>query len=280
MEDQEDNVQERRTVKPHSVARLYKAGTWDTLEKIVCNGCGVEKEKVEFHVYRYTCKQCVGVPVASKTRTAPSKQRLYKNGEWAGLENIICSACNTAKEKSEFKVNRYICMVCSKLHMRELNKKKQDGKYDELQKEYNARYEATPHGMQRRAEYREKQKIQRAAAATTRNVNPMNRLGISLRNRMCEILGTTKLKVSVALQYMGVSRTIMQKWVAYNFAEDMSWENLGVIWKLELHNPENMPMANEKDKYTVLNWRNWAPMRISDESMPVDLKERSVNFLA
>ena len=166
--------------------------------------------------------------------------------------------------------------------MRELNKKKETGKYDELQKQYNARYEATPYGMQRRKEYREKQKDQRATA-TTRKINPMNRLRVGMRHKICDIMARhsqAPISVGAAMQYIGVTGSIMKNWVAFNFDEGMTWDNLGTVWKLELVGPaegEGLVMT-EKDKFDTFNWRNWCPTRIG--AAPRNLREQSVAFLA
>ena len=271
-------------IKKHSVRRMYKAGTWDDLAKIVCNKCQVEKDKTEYSAYRYTCKLCVGTPVKAKLeRTEPNKHRLYKNGAWATLEKITCSTCNEEKQKADFKLNRYICIPCSKAHMRELNKKKEGGKYDELQREYNARYEATPHGMQRRQEYREKQKEHRATVST-RKVNPLNRMRIGMRHKIHEVLNTQihnpvhLMKVSAAMQYLGVTENIMKNWVGFNLEEGMTWDNMGTVWKLELVQTPGSVITTEKDKFEAFNWRNWSPTRIGSE--PRVLRDRSIAFLA
>jgi hypothetical protein len=267
-------------VKRQSVIRLYKAGSWDTLDKIVCNKCKQEKDKYEYSMYRYTCKQCVGIPVAkSKPRTEPHKHRLYKNGDWAIHDHIVCSACKEDKLKIDFKINRYICIPCSKARMRELNKKKNGGKYDDLQKEYNAHYEATPHGMKRRQEYRDKQKTERYTTAT-RKVNPLNRLRINIQNKICDLLAKS-IPASAAIQYLGITLNIMRNWVAFNFEEDMSWENMGTVWKLELVPPPapTLDLASEKSKYDVFNWRHWCPTHVGDAE-PRDLREKSLEFLA
>lgn len=147
-------------VKPHSVHRLYKAGSWEGLTSIVCNKCGIDKDNAEYNVYRYTCKTCVGTQVRAKApKQDANSTRLYKNGVWPSLSSIVCSKCNEDKSKTEYKTNRYVCTSCSKEQMRDLNKRKEGGRYNDLQKQYNARYEASAHGRDRRKEYREKLKI-------------------------------------------------------------------------------------------------------------------------
>lgn len=271
----------KAAVKQHSVQRLYKAGSWDALERIVCNKCKEEKDKAHYSLYRYTCKQCVGSTVRPITeRTEPNKKRLYKNGAWATLETITCGSCHADKAKSEYKPNRYICTVCSKTHMRELNKRKDGGKYADLQKQYNARYEATPHGMERRREYREKLKAARGGGDEQRKVNVMNRLRTSARNIMSRILAINDLRVGAAVQYLGVSQEIFKSWIEYNLQDGMTWDTFGSTWKLHLVRGESADVfATEKDKFDAFNWRNWCPVHVNAGDATRDCRERSVDFL-
>ena len=100
---------------------------------------------------------------------------------------------------------------------------------------------------------------------------------------MCELLTKCSQKpisVSAAMQYLGITLNIMRNWVAYNFEEGMSWDNLGTVWKLELVpvSRELEQLATEKDKYDTFNWRRWCPTRIGAEAH--NLYEKSVAFLS
>jgi hypothetical protein len=285
------------SVKPHSVSRLYKAGSWETLEKIVCNRCKVEKTRQDnFSVYKYTCKPCAALKPAreldnhlsyacddadgegesAEDRGHVRVQRKYKNGSWASLDTICCGKCEVDKPRAEFKINRYVCIECSNAKMRELNKKKDAGKYNDLQKQYNARYETTEHGRQRRAEYREKMKEQRAQTRT-RKPNPMNRLRIYTRQRIAEALSDPLIKASPAMQYLGVTVPIFKSWIEYNFEGDMTWENLGVVWKPDIIGDIRVDIgASEKNKYDALNWRKWYPR--GADPIERDYSARSAEF--
>jgi hypothetical protein len=271
------------SIKSHTVKRLYKAGSWASLNRIVCNKCTIEKDKGAYAPNRYTCRDCVTAAPAPQKEKEPTKEhlkavdvpkkRIYKNGVWATLDTITCNDCNETKERTAFKINRYICMDCSKKHMRALNAKKGEGKYAELQKVYNARYEASPHGTQRRKEYREKLK-QARTENMTRKVNPFNRLRVHIRKCISTLL-KTPLKVAAAVQYLGVSQQIFKAWIEYNMLDDMTWENFGSVWTMHLV-PLNIDLTTEKGKFDALNWRNWCPVNMNDTR---DCRDRSVNFL-
>jgi hypothetical protein len=156
--------------------------------------------------------------------------------------------------------------------MREMNKRKGD-KYDELQKKYNAHYEASEHGIQCRQEYREKQKELRIENRTWR-VNPTNRLRISISNRICRILGP--IKNSTALQYIGVTINILKNWIEYNFDSDIKWDNFGSAWTIDLVDVD-VDLTTEKGKFDRFNWRLWYPRKVGSE--PHDFRDRSAEFL-
>jgi hypothetical protein len=283
-------------VKRHSVPRIYKAGSWDTLDLIVCNKCNIEKSKDNYQVYRYTCKACMALkspitetesqvidepelnldPVQTVEPIVRAKRK-YKNGSWASLDVITCGKCDHEKPRDAFKVNRYVCMECSNAVLREHNKKKDTGKYSVLQKEYNAKYEATPHGQERRVKYREKvtQLARESAGEARRSPNIENRLRIYTRQRMEKTLGS-KLTVAAALQYLGVSQPIFKSWIEHNFIDGMTWETLGTEWKPDLLEIGNTAI-DERVKYDIFNWRNWAPTMNGGDVR--DCRDRSVGFL-
>jgi hypothetical protein len=204
-------------------------------------------------------------------------KRKYKNGSWAALDVITCGRCDIEKPRDAFKINRYVCMECSNAVLREHNKKKDTGKYSILQKEYNAKYEATAHGQERRIKYREKvTQLARESTEARRTPNIDNRLRIYSRQRMEKTLGS-KLTVAAALQYLGISQPIFKSWMEYNFIDGMTWETLGTEWKPNLLESSGSSMLDERMKYDVFNWRNWAPSMNGSEAR--DCRERSINFV-
>lgn len=300
MQENDDHVK----IKPHSVKRIYKAGTWQDLQMITCNKCFINKTKVDFPIYRYTCKACLAVKVshpidtidtelksttaaasdASSSATGASKAaRRYKNGSWGALDNIVCGRCQLDKPKSAYKVNRYVCIDCSNALLKEHNQHK-DGKYQEAQKEYNSKYERSEHGQARRAEYREKLKEIRAqnASARVRQPNPMNRLRIYTFQRVLRALNVENAKPSAVFQYLGISLDRFKQWMEFNFddatgATNQKWENLGSVWKPDLVTVESNEIG-EQYKYDILNWKNWSPTNI-DSNDPRDCRHRSMRFL-
>lgn len=297
-------------VRKHSVSRIYKAGTWDSLTFIICNKCRIEKKKENYAHHRYTCRECVNEckkiakqqpkEIATEKHPKNQKQRMYKNCSWASLATIKCGKCDIEKPREDFKENRYICRKCCNEHMKELNKKKSDGRYVNLQKEYYMKYENSEHGAARRREYRNKLKEARQLAHKMRKTNPLNRLRIHLRRKIGHVLGQRHMKVSDALQYLGISPHIFKTWVEYNFEGDMSWDNMGILWKMEVWREDGagagMPgtvgvgvhgvvsgdmdgsVIPEKTRYEILNWRLWCPVVIG--ASPKDCRNKSVEFFS
>ena len=259
------------------------------LVKITCNKCGTEKDKDCYSLFRYTCKDCIkkpdeGLAAGQKQEANRSREgdvgrqkRMYKNGSWATLDVIQCSKCNESKEKGAFKENRYICKACCNDHMKALNERKGD-KYVLLQKEYNARYEKSEHGMARRTQYR--QKLKEARGARTRKTNPINRMRIHLRRAIATNTGRN-MKMGDALQYLGTTPAIFKTWVEYNFDEGMTWDTLGSTWKIALNTSGEiggLDLSVEKNRYEVFNWRNWCPVGTGREMK--DCRQKSVEFFS
>lgn len=190
-------------------------------------------------------------------------KRLYKNGSWASLSEITCCKCGLTQNKQAYKLNRYVCTKCSNEHMRELNKKKLDGRYADLQRKYNSKYESSENGLQTRMEYREKLKLIRSNAEKTRQANPFNRMKKSMSNIMSGVFGV-QIKLAPAMQYLGMSPSVFKAWVEYNFLLGMTWDNLGSFWKLELDKSSyrTKPPLTEAERYEAMNWRKWYPVAI------------------
>ena len=208
--------------------------------------------------------------------------RAYSNGSWESLADIVCNKCNQCLCKSSFKVNRYICVTCCKGNMSEFNKKKLDGRYDEKQKIYNAKYEASDGGVQRRREYRQKLKDLREAEGRTRKPNPVNRLRTGYYQKVTSML-PVPVKMGAALQYLSMSVPIFKKWIEYNFQEDMSWDTLGSTWRLELVPPPIVgpgDLTSEASKYDAFNWRNWSPASTRRGGEVTDYREKANAFFA
>ena len=166
--------------------------------------------------------------------------------------------------------------------MRELNKKKLDGRYDEQQKVYNVKYEASSGGVQRRKEYRQKLKDLRELEGRTRKPNPDNRLRIAYYQKVVKML-PVPVKMCAALQYLGMSFPIFKKWIEYNLAEDITWENMSQVWRLEHIPPKEATteLITEVAKYDSLNWKNWTVVRVGDKHTIVcSNKEKANEFLA
>lgn len=249
-------------VKSQTVKRLYKAGSWTQLANIVCNMCLNEKCKDCFPANRYTCKDCLAERPHKTTKCAreqPSIKRQYKNGSWSSLENITCSHCEINQPKEAYKLNRYVCMMCSKKQQKSHNEKKKSGKYTELQKQYYANYEASSHGRQRRIAYRNNMLKNERNSKRSSNVMSM------LKNKILGVLCDNNVTVKTAVQYLGVSQPIFKKWIEHNFDSRMTWENIGITWKVDIYIVPSLEcLATEKQRYDAFNWRNWLPVSLLD----------------
>lgn len=208
---------------------------------------------------------------------------MYCNGSWETLGEIVCNKCNQCMPKSAFKANRYICMACCKTNMCEFNKKKLDGRYAEKQKVYNTKYEASEGGIQRRREYRQKLKDLRESEGRVRRPNPDNRLRTAYHQQVASML-QVPVKMGAALQYLGTSFPIFKKWIEFNLGEDMTWDTMGQLWRLDNVAAAGAGALNlEASKYDAFNWRNWSPVIYNnkgDIDVHLDLRTRAMAFLA
>lgn len=150
------------SIKSHTVRRIYPNGSWANLSSIICNHCLISKDKIHYKPNKYTCIECTKIKLNVESKPPPTTivQRIYPNGSWNTLDNIVCNKCNIEKPKTEnFKRNRYTCNDCIKMEQLE-NK----DKYNQKNKEYAKKYRNSPHGhereRQRLKEYYERKKNQ------------------------------------------------------------------------------------------------------------------------
>ena len=129
--------------------RLYPNGSWNNLNKIICNICSIEKEKTEYKSNKYTCNECIKISMKNRKnkfiKIIDNVPRKYGNNEWPKLQSIVCNKCNIEKEKIDnYARNRYTCKECVKF----INKQNHD-KYAEKSKEYSKKYRESAHGSER-----------------------------------------------------------------------------------------------------------------------------------
>ena len=68
-------------------------------------------------------------------------------------------------------------------------------------------------------------------------------------------------KSYISVQYLGCSIDKLERWIEYQFNENMSWDNYGSYWEIDHVLPvSKFDLTNEQNIYQCFNWRNLQPL--------------------
>ena len=68
-------------------------------------------------------------------------------------------------------------------------------------------------------------------------------------------------KSYISVEYLGCSIDKLERWIEYQFNENMSWENYGSYWEIDHVLPvSKFDLTNEQNIYQCFNWRNLQPL--------------------
>jgi hypothetical protein len=92
---------------------------------------------------------------------------------------------------------------------------------------------------------------------SAKNIN--YRLKKSLAARLRNVLD----KNNSTMNYIGCNIQYLREWFAYNFTEEMNWDNYGTYWSIDHIIPVcKFDLTNEHEKLKCWNWSNLMPVQL------------------
>ena len=76
---------------------------------------------------------------------------------------------------------------------------------------------------------------------------------------------------------MGISGYYYNKWLEYQFDENMSWDNYGSYWEIDHLVPiDSFDLTNGDEIYECFDWKNTRPMESSANSAKSNIVDKKI----
>ena len=206
-----------------------------------------------------------------------------------------CYKCQNIKELSEFgKLSsskdgyKYDCKSCRKEYnaansekIREKNKEYYEANKEALltkNKEYREK-NIDAINIQRK-EYRNREDVKQHRQQKNKEYLPIRKESIKARRqndinfRVSEILRSKfnrEIKRNKYSEFLGCTIEFFQKWIEYNFENDMNWSNIGKVWHIDHILPINrFDLTDTNNIKICYHWTNLQPLLAKDNMSKSD----------
>jgi len=106
------------------------------------------------------------------------------------------------------------------------------------------------------------------------DTNMNYRIKKSLAARLRNVLN----KNDTTMSYIGCNIQFLREWFAYNFTDEMNWDNYGSFWSIDHIIPVcKFDLTNENDKLKCWNWSNLMPVTINFNSSKKEININQIN---
>ena len=184
------------------------------------------------------------------------------------MDQKHCGICDNSYPRSEFKYGKSSCYSCQKQMACEWKAKNKEytqeytrrwrEQHKEDIKQYNANY-ALQH---KEAIQRRSTRYHNERAKVDFNFKMAKTLRTSLRYL---VKNGNMAKGRSALELLGCSLPFLKEWFAYNFSEDMSFDNHGKVWHIDHTVPvSKFNLSDEREAQLCFHWSNLKPMYAAD----------------
>ena len=195
-----------------------------------------------------------------------SQFRQYSNHSF----RYECKSCTNEYDKKRKKSKRAsqrqntykICEMC--------NKSKNLNNFAKLKKNYkkNICLECYPKFLtNQKTEWCRKERIR----------NPHYRIKKSLAARLRNVMNKGENKT---LDFIGSNIQHLNRWLEYNFTNQMNWNNYGEYWNIDHIIPcAKFDLTKEEDKFLCWNWTNLCPMIAKENSSKKNnINQEQINY--
>jgi hypothetical protein len=179
-----------------------------------------------------------------------------------------CNECGNEKSIDEFAIrdinkgtyhNR--CKVCTNLYAEKWRNKNKES-IQIKQKEW---YETK--GKEWKKEYEEQNRDH--INKTSRNrykSDKQYRMKKILRSRFKKVM-LGKKKYNSILSYINLPLIEFNKWIEYQFDENMNWDNQGIYWDIDHVMPcSSFDLTKKEEIAKCFNWKNMRPLKKEDNN--------------
>lgn len=216
-----------------------------------CTLCEETKPLSEYYRVGGKCKECVKKLQRERNKATTEQRKELEKDPDALKEPKTCTKCHETKTVGDFRVGRGKCNDCERERGRKYGQEHKDlrRKWHEENKEHHAELSANWY-QENKPKIREKY--------TERYANDkcfkIHRLLKGRLSNKIEKIKTTK-------DYVGTSFENVAKWLEYNFTDDMTWENHGIVWDIDHVIPvSRWDLTDEKQTDACFNWKNLSPL--------------------
>lgn len=222
----------------------------------MCTICKVDKPREDFPKngknLRGECKQCAKAKrAASKPPPDPKEEKT----------SSTCITCKIEKPLSEFYIRkdngsiRGQCKECTRAKKKQWNVDNKARKY-----EYDKNYREQPLHREANKQY------QKNYHAINIENNIEYRIKRSLRSRIKDTI-PLEFRPKESIKLLGCSVGHFRKWIEYQFADDMSWNNHGKKWHLDHVKPcDIFDLTDPEQQKECFFWKNVRPLGVSENS--------------
>lgn len=177
------------------------------------------------------------------------------------LEEDKCSKCDEDRNINGFVKRRKICKKCANA-----NSKKYKEKNKEKISEYNKKYKYAH--REEICEYNKKYNIKNRKEIQTRHTaylrekrqtDPQYKISSLLRTRINKVINGQNKENT--LKMLGCSYKFLMNWLSFQFEDDMTFDNHGLVWHIDHIIPCNcFDLTDNDERLKCFNWSNLQPL--------------------
>lgn len=125
-------------------------------------------------------------------------------------------------------------------------------------------------GREWKKEYNHKYKKRRSELHKKRCKTDISyKLKCNIRTRIYGSLRASGLRRNEKIKYLGMNKYYYQKWLEYQFDENMNWDNYGSYWEIDhVLAIDSFKFTDENDDeiYTCFDWKNTRPLEAGENA--------------
>jgi hypothetical protein len=172
-----------------------------------------------------------------------------------------CSRCKESKEIELFGKKSSWCKACKCDYAKDYREKNKDLVREKNKEWYDSK------GREHRKEYRKKRlELDRQYEQQRYYNDPNFRMRKILRTRLLKTIKGIKTSKSL-MRYIDIDISTFVNWIEYQWHDNMSWDNYGVLWEVDHVVPcSSYDLTLEDDKSKCFHWSNMRPF-LKDTNM-------------